>query len=267
MDNQKKDDIFGDTFAAKQDASLLNIDNMKKIEFLILTFLISLTLTAQINKGYYMVEGGINYGGNSAFIGTTGISFGTTENFTKNYSDGVTHSYLEHNYFSYSFAPGVGYVAFKNFVVGANFQYHKNRYKLKNYDHNTNRYRSTLYGVFIRKYFGNGKFLPLIEGGLGFGLSKSNDDATSPGGGQYQDIERRNLFYLSSAAGVSYSINSEFRINLMAKGQQTIERPINTENFQYVNSKIINFDTTMVLSFSYIFNKQFHKDIKKIDQN
>jgi len=240
---------------------------MKKIEFLILTFIISLNLTAQINKGFYMVEAGINLGGNSAFIGTSGISFGSTENYTKNFSDGVTHSYLAQNNFSYSIAPRVGYVAFKNFVVGADFQYYKNIYKLKNYDHNTNRYRSTLYGVFIRQYFGNRKFLPLIEAGLGFGLSKSNDDATSPGGGQYQDIERRNLFYLSGAAGVSYSINSKFRINLLAEGQQTIERPINTVNFHYADSKIIDFDTTMVLSFSYFFNNQFHKNIKKADQN
>ena len=238
---------------------------MKKIEFLILTFIISLNLTAQINKGFYLVEGGINLGGNSAFIGTTGISFGSTENYTKNFSDGVTHSSLAWNYFSYSIAPRVGYVAFNNFVVGADFQYHKTVSKLEDYDHNTNRYRSTLYGVFARQYFGHRKFLPLIEAGLGFGLSKSNDDATSPGGGQYQDIERRNLFYLSGAAGVSYSINSKFRINLLAKGQQTIERPINTENFHYANSKIIDFDTTMVLSFSYFFNTQFHKDSKKTD--
>jgi hypothetical protein len=107
--------------------------------------------------------------------------------------------------------------------------------------------------------------LPLIEAGLGFGLSKSNDDATSPGGAQYQDIERRNLFYLSGAAGVSYSINSKFKINLLAKAQQTIERPINTENFHYANSKIIDFGTTMALSFNYFFNTQFHKDIKKAD--
>jgi len=236
---------------------------MKKIVFLILTFIISLNLTAQINKGFYLVEGGINLGGNPAFIGTTGISFGSTENYTKNYSDGVTHSSLAWNYFSYSIAPRVGYVAFKNFVVGADFNYHKNISKLKNYDHHTNRYRSTLYGIYIRQYFGKGKFLPLVEAGLGFGLSKRNDDSSSPGGAQYRDIERRNLFYLSGAAGVSYSINSKFRINLLAKGQQTIERPINTETFHFAESKIIDFDTTMVLSFSYFFNKQSHKDMLK----
>ncbi len=238
---------------------------MKKIEFLILTFIISLNLTAQINKGFYLVEGGISLGRNSAFIGTTGISFGSTENYIKNYSDGVTHSSLAWNNLGYSIAPRVGYVAFNNFVVGADFQYHKTVSRLEDYDHNTNRYRSTLYGVFARQYFGNRKFLPLIEAGLGFGLSKSNDDATSSGGAQYQDIERRNLFYLSGAAGVSYSINSKFRINLLAKSQQTIERPINTENSQYGNSKIIDFDTTMVLSFSYFFKTQFHKDSKKTD--
>ena len=238
---------------------------MKKIVFLILTFIISLNLIAQINKGFYLVEGGINLGGNSAFIGTTGISFGSTENYTKNFSDGVTHSSLAWNYFSYSIAPRVGYVAFNNFVVGADFQYHKTVSKLEDYDHNTNRYRSTLYGVFARQYFGKGKFQPLIEAGLGFGLSKRNDDASSPGGAQYQEIERRNLFYLSGAAGVSYSLNSKFRINLLAKGQQTIERPINTENFHYANSKIIDFDTTMVLSFSYFFNTKFHKDSRKTD--
>lgn len=240
---------------------------MKKIEFLILIFIISLNLTAQINKGFYLVEGRLNLGGNPEFIGTTGISFGSTENYTKNFSDGVTHSYLARNNFNYSIAPRVGYVAFKNFIVGADFQYLRYIYKLKNYGHNTDRYRSTLYGVFIRKYFGKGKFLPLIETGLGFGLSKSNDDATSPGGGQYQDIERRNLFYLSGAAGVSYSLNSKFRINLQAKGQRTIERPINTENFHFADSKIINFDTTMVLSFSYFFNKGHHKDTEKSIQN
>lgn len=241
---------------------------MKKIEFLILTFFISLNLSAQISKGSYMVEGGINLGGNGGywsapFIGTTGISFRSADNYTKNFSDGVTHSYLAQKNFSYSIAPRVGYVVFKNFVVGADLQYHKNIHKLTSYGHNTDRYRSTLYGAFIRQYFGNGKFLPLVEGGIGFGLSKSNNDDVSLGGGLYQDIERRNLFYLSGAAGLSYSLSSKFRINLLAKAQQTTERPINTENYHYANSKILNFDTALILSFSYFFNKQFHKDTKK----
>ncbi|HAQ17884.1 MAG TPA: hypothetical protein DCR40_01470 [Prolixibacteraceae bacterium] len=240
---------------------------MKKITLLISTFIISLQLIAQINKGSYLIEVGTNPGGNPTFIGTTGFSFSSKENFTKNFSDGVTHSYLARNYFSYSIAPRIGYVAFKNFVFGTDFQYHKHIYKLKKYDHNTDRFRSALYGVFIRQYFGKRKLLPLIEAGLGFGLSKSNDDAISPGGGLYQDIERRNLFYLSGAAGVSYSVNSKFRINLLAKGQKTIERPINTENFHYANSKIIDLDATMVLSFSYFLNKRQREDIKKTGQN
>jgi hypothetical protein len=223
--------------------------------FWVLILLLSLNLSAQIHKRSFLVEGGINLSGNGqpgAFIGTTGISFRSTDNYAKNYTNGITESYLARKYFNYSIAPRIGYVVLNNLVIGADFQYSKNTYRLKDYDYSTHKNRSVLYGTYIRQYFGNGKFLPLIEAGIGWGLSKNISDETSPGGGQYQGIERRDLFYFSGAAGFSYAINSKLSINLQAKAQQTEEKPINTENFHFGYARITNFDTALVLSFGYI---------------
>jgi hypothetical protein len=232
---------------------------MKHYLLFFLFLVVSQGLTAQIQKGTLMVEGGINLGGNGGywsapFIGTTGISFRSSGDYVKNFSDGVTHSKLAQNNFSYSLAPKIGYSIFKNLVIGADFQYHKNIYKLKSYDHSSDKYRSALYGTFIRKYFGVKRLVPITEAGIGFGRSKSFNDEFSPGGGQYQMIEGRNIFYVSGTAGISYSLSTKFKINLLAKAQQTIEKPINTEVYHFSTSKIKDFDSALVLSFSYFFN-------------
>jgi hypothetical protein len=205
-----------------------------------------------------MVEAGINLGNCQSipFIGTTGISFRSTDNYVKDYTNGTSHIGLARRFSNYSLAPRAGYVLTKNLLIGGDFQYYKNTYRLKDYDHSTRRYRSVMYGMFIRKYFGKGKLLPLMEGGIGIGLSKSVDDETSPGGGLYQETERRDLFYYSGAVGFSYSFGTRVRVNLLAKVQQTEERPINTENFHFADSRINNLDSGAVLSFSYILNKK-----------
>lgn len=205
-----------------------------------------------------MVEAGINLGDCQSipFIGTTGISFRSTDNYSKDYTDGTSHLYLARKFSSYSFAPRIGYALMKNFLLGGDFQYYKTTYKLKDYDHSTHKYRSAMYGLFIRKYFGKGRLLPLMEGGIGIGLSKSVNDETSPGGGLYQETERRDLFYYSGAAGFSYSFGTKVKVNLLAKVQQTEERPINTENFHFAYTKISNLDSGAVLSFSYFLNRK-----------
>lgn len=231
---------------------------MKRLKLLLLLFIVSFNLSAQINKGSFMIEAGINLGDCQSipFIGTTGISFRATDNYSKDYNNGTSQIYLARRFFNYSFAPRIGYVLGKNLVIGGDFHYYKNTYKLKDYDHSTNKYRSAMYGIFIRKYFGTGRLLPLVEAGIGIGLSKNISDQTSPGGALYKETERRDLFYFSGAAGFSYSLNSRLKVNLQAIVQHTEERPINTENFHFGNSKVINLDSGAILSFSYFFNKK-----------
>lgn len=231
---------------------------MRKLKLFILLLIFSFSLSAQINKGTYMLEAGINLGDSQSlpFIGTTGISFRSTDDYVKDYTNGTSHIELARKFSNYSFAPRTGYVLVKNLLIGGDFQYYKNNYRLKDYDHSTRKYRSVMYGMFMRKYFGKGRLLPLMEGGIGIGLSKSVNDETSPGGGLYQETERRDLFYYSGAAGLSYSFSARVKVNLLAKIQQTEERPINTENFHFANTKIINLDSGAVLSFTYFLNKK-----------
>lgn len=231
---------------------------MKAFKIALLLIICSLSLSAQISKGRFMVETGINLGDSQSipFIGTTGISFRLTDDYVKDYTNGTSHIGLARRFSNFSLAPSIGYVFMKNLLIGGDFQYYKNNYRLKDYDHSTIKYRSVMYGMFIRKYFGAGRLLPLVEGGVGLGLSKNVSDETSPGGALYQESERRDIFYYSGAAGFSYMFGPRVRINLLAKVQQTEERPINTENFHFANTRIVNFDSGAVLSFSYYLFKQ-----------
>lgn len=235
---------------------------MKKIAIFFLIITISIAVSAQISNGLFILEGGFDPVGNSSIIGISGVSFKSTSYCSKTYNGRTTYSCRTQNNFNYTISPKMAYTIFNNFAAGIDFQYKKHIFSRKNNSHGTDRNRSILYGVFLRQYFGKGKFLPLIEAGLGIGSSKSNEDSTSPGGVLYQVIEQRNLFYLSGAAGVSYAFNSKFRINLLAKGQQTTEKPIHTENYHPAYSKITELNTTIVFSFSYFLNRKQIKDIK-----
>lgn len=228
---------------------------MKKTILFSLVCMFWFGASAQIEKGMILLEGGVNLGGNPAFVATNSISISSNGYYSKNYVDGTSRQVSARNYFSYSIAPRIGYSIFRNFATGTDFQYYRSRNKSKNYDHSTNRDRSTLCGIFARYYFGTGKLLPFVESGLGLGWSKSNDDDSSPGGALYQDIERRRLFYFSGSTGVSYAVNSRFRMNLQAKAQRTIEKPIETVDYHTGTTKIVDFDSTIVLSFSYLLNK------------
>ena len=237
--------------------------NKHTLSFLLL--MISLGLSAQVQKNFLLFEAGINLGENTGFLGTSGISFESKDFYTKEYQSGIIQSYKVHDYFGYSLAPRIGYTIFNNCIVGADLNYRKKFYKFDNYGITKNRYRSVLSGIFIRQYLGKGKLLPFIDAGLGFGESKSVNDESSPGGAKYEDVEHRNLFYYSAAAGVSYSAGSKININLFVKSQRTKEKPINTETSHFGNYKIIDFDTAVVLSFSFFFRKELKSEIENMN--
>jgi len=56
--------------------------------------------------------------------------------------------------------------------------------------------------------------------------------------------------------GICYSINSRFRINLLAKAQRTSEKPSKSElqdenQIDYFWNSFVNYDSALILSFSY----------------
>ncbi len=228
---------------------------MKQIVLLVVSLAMTLNLFAQTEKGTFMLEAGTNLSGIGSFIGSTGVSFQATDNYAKQSSTGVTYNYFSHNITSYSAAPRIGYFILRNLACGADFQYHKSIYEYVNSE-NHDRYRNLMSGLFARKYFGDKKFVPFIEATAGMGLSKNRTDESSPGGAQYQRIERRHLYYFSGAAGISYLATQRLRINIFGKIQKTTEKPINTENMHFADSKISNLDTSLMLSFSYFFTKK-----------
>ncbi|MBA4409821.1 MAG: hypothetical protein C0397_10420 [Odoribacter sp.] len=206
-----------------------------------------------------MLEGGINLLGDwdydsKPFTEGFGISLGTSDYFTRYYLTGEEKFWDSYKTMNYSLAPRLGYFLFRNFVVGLDFRYRRNT--LTYSSNSKDSYRTELYGVFARKYFGNNKVTPFIEGGIGFGLSQMSTSETSPGGAHYKRIERRDQFYLCGATGASYSIISKFKINLLVKFQHTREKPINTSNYSTSHTKTLNFDSALILSFSYFFNQK-----------
>ena len=229
-----------------------------KVLFIIL-LIASLKLSAQINKGAIMIEGGISLTGNwnynaDPFTEGFGISFGTSDHFANDYITKEEKLWYSNKNTNYAFAPKLGYALFRNFIVGFDYRYRLNSDGFSQNEYN--RYRTELYGVFARKYFGNHPIVPFIEGGIGGGLSQMSTAEASLGGGDWQLIKRSNLFYLSGAAGVSCALSPKLRVNVFAKVQHTREKPINTENATFADSRILDFDSALVLSFSYFFNRK-----------
>jgi len=228
---------------------------MKAKALFIILLIASLKLSAQINKGAIMIEGGISLTGNwnynaDPFTEGFGISIGTNDHFSSDYFTKAEKVYSSSKNTNYIFAPKLGYALFKNFIVGFDFRYRRN--SITESSNSTNVYKTKQYGVFARKYFGNHIIEPFLEGEVGGGLSQMAVIESTPGGMDEQEIERRNLFYLSGVAGISYAISTKLRVNVFAKVQHTREKPINTPNVTF-DSRILDFDSALVLSFSYFF--------------
>ena len=104
---------------------------------------------------------------------------------------------------------------------------------------------------FVRKYFGAKKFTPFIEGEFGFWSLKHFDHSTSPGGGLYESTGKSDLAYYGGAFGYSYAVGSRFKLNFLVKLQHT---KITSPNYSYY--KELDFDSSLVLSFSYFLNRK-----------
>lgn len=233
---------------------------MKQILLFALLTATTLSLSAQIEKGNFMLEAGIKLFGDgltnaNPFTETSGISFSSNERFIKNTSTGEEESNNKYHQLTYSFAPRFGYSLFRNFILGADFRYYNKKISNATIDYH-DRYHTILYGFFIRQYFGKSRIVPIAEGGLGFGLAKSITDETSSGGGHYTINTSRNLNYFSGAAGASFRVNTKLRINLLAKIQRTNEKPNNSQNYYTSETRIVDLDTGLILSFSYILNRK-----------
>ena len=225
---------------------------MKRIGWLIFTMIIALNGSAQVSKGLFLLEGGIQLAGNVSvpYMATTGISFGS-DNFYLKDVDGNISKELGGSYWRYSVSPKVGYALSHNFVVGVDLQYHRKMDRSKNEDHMSRTNRSMLYGLFVRQYVGKGMFQPFVEAGTGIGRYKSMNDEYTLTGYLFTETERRDLFYLCGATGVSYAPCSLLRVNLLAKAQLSTEKPIETEVYHYSLTKTETLSATMILSFSY----------------
>ncbi len=169
---------------------------MNRILLFALMIVSSISLSAQIKKGSFMLEGGINLPGNW-------------------------------NYDSNPYTEGFGI----SFGV-------------------------RLLGVFARKYFGNRCITPFIDGGIGIGWSQNTRTESSAGGAIFQITEHRNLFYLSGTGGASWSMTRNLKINVMVKIQHTEERFNEKPNYSTSQTKTLDFDSALVLSFSYFLNRK-----------
>lgn len=233
---------------------------MKQIVLLILLFTASLSLSAQIKTGTFMLEGGINLlgdwnmDGSVPFTNGFGISFGNHDQYRKNTITGDDTFEWSHKSLNFSLAPRIGYFLFRNFVVGVDFRYRSNTITYGS--DLSDRNKSTQYGFFARKYFGKSRITPFIESEIGKGGSKYTYYSQGSGGGYYQLIEQKDLFYFSGAAGACYTLSPKFKINLLGKIQHTREDAAVLYYGQSNKSKMIGFDSSLILSFSYFLNRK-----------
>lgn len=228
---------------------------MKPIFFAILFLLLVFSAKSQIEKGAFMAEGGVSLVNKGDFDDasyTEGFGYWhfNRDRFSETYL-GSEESF-NYNYRStgYALGPKLGYVLWKNFVVGLDYKYRRNKFS-NTYSRPKERFNTSQTGVFARKYFEAGVWLPFIEGGLGFGNSKSVFNDASPGGAQYQSTDRRDLVYYYGAGGISCSINQRFRINLFAKIQHTKDTPVETASRSTSETRSLDSNVTLVLSVSY----------------
>lgn len=230
---------------------------MKTKFFLPLFLLLPFFSAAQIEKGSFMLEGGINlsdgwYYDSSYFVEGFGISFGTHDYIGKDYITGGEKVNFSNKGFGFSLAPRVGFALFKNFLIGADYRYKRKLIKSTPYSSDGYANDKALgYGFFSRKYFGHRKLTPFIEAEFGFWSGKHSEIDYSPGGARYLSVDKSDLNYYGGSLGGSYSVSKRFKINLLAKLRHTKELLKNS----YV-SKTLNFDTALILSFSYFLNKK-----------
>jgi len=228
---------------------------MKPFIFTILFLSFVFSAKSQIEKGAFMAEGGVSLVNkwdfnDASFTEGFGYWHFNRDNFSESYIGSEESLIYSYRSTGYALGPKLGYVLLKNFVVGVDYKYRRNSVSYT-YSKPKERFNTSQTGVFVRKYFEAGVWLPFIEGGLGFGNSKSVFNDASPGGAQYQSTDRRDLVYYYGAGGISYSINQRFLINLFAKVQHTKDTPVETANQNTSETRSLDSNIALVLSVSY----------------
>jgi hypothetical protein len=226
---------------------------MKSMVFCFL-LLLSSALLAQDYKGKLFIETGVKAsggGGFNNFTGKTGFSFNKLHWKTYN-NDGTVWQEDSYNSFSWAIAPRLGYYLSNSLNTGIDIQYFQNILSLGN------NYRNFTTGLFFRFYFLDKKIKPFVELSSGLGLSKNEVDRISPGGGEFQTVEKLNLFYYSGSAGLTFVLSDNLNLNLSLRIQDTIENEKKDKeegSVSYITQKTHNLEINPMLSISYLFGK------------
>lgn len=225
-----------------------------KLQLIFLT-LLSISTSAQNDKGRFFVETGVKmFGGGDYqnFVGKTGISFNHSTRYWKflEPDDFGSDSYKS---FSFSLAPRIGYFLTENISGGLDLQYFYCKEFRKFYDY-FDKYWITTGGIFIRYYFTKGKISPFVETRTGLGISRGEEnDQYSSGGAKYSRIEYQNLLYYAFSSGITFSVNENFKLNLSVIGQNTLEKFSDKSSFSTNTYKVNNWEVGPMISVIYIF--------------
>ncbi len=228
---------------------------MKRKYLLLLFVLFSVSLSAQNERSRFFIETGVKAFGEGdyqSYIGKTGISFNKQSWETYNNDDGSVLQEISNNNFSWSIAPRIGYHLSNRLKAGIEYQYF---YSLRYGDKNINNSS----GLFIRFDFNDKKIVPFIELASGFGRIKNDNESTSSGGGQYHDIKKYKLFYLSGSVGVSFVLSDNFNLNLLGRVHNTFRTKIKDNGNDQIFHFTYKYQTLEIgpmLSVSYFFNKK-----------
>ncbi len=233
---------------------------MKSKCILLIFVLFSVSLSAQNKSSRFFIETGVKiFGGGDdyeSYIGKTGISFNKQSWKTYNDDDGSLWQEVSNNNFSWSIAPRIGYRLSNKLKAGIEYQY---SHFLWYGDKDIN---NTL-GLFVRFDFNDKRIIPFIEFASGFGREKNDNESTSSGGGQYHDIKKYKLFYLSGSVGVSFVLSDSFNLNLFGRVHNTFRTKIKdngNDSIYHFTHKYQTLEIGPMLSVTYFFNKKSEEE-------
>jgi hypothetical protein len=227
-----------------------------KLKLLLISLLfLSIFTSAQNEKGRFFVETGVKLFGDGDyknFVGKTGFTFYKSKWATYN-NDGSLWQEGYYNNFSWAVAPRLGYSVSNRIKTGIDFQYYQSNLS---YGYNFMNWTS---GLFFRFNFNDRKIRPFIELGSGLGLSNMAEERNSPGGADYQSIEKQKLFYYSGSAGLTFVLSGNLNINLSARIQNTLGEEIKDNgegSISYITEKYEYLEIVPMLSVSYFFKSK-----------
>lgn len=187
---------------------------MKKLLITLFAVLMTLSLSAQIEKGTVLL--GISSSVNVAESGSNLMSLGFTSSTFKTDMEGFSDADPD-KITRFNLAPHLGIFAADNLVIGVDLVYGYYRYKEPEDTFYPFNYKETLIctGPFVRYYVPLKRVLPFVEAGVTFGSNVSKTER--PSDSTVGDTEdKTNIMTYSAGVGLAAPLGERVNFDIMA---------------------------------------------------